>query len=103
MIYDFLSQVLSLIPAETISGLEDAINTSINKNAIDPGIEDSEKISSVGKEFRKTLTFLGHMSHSGDLLQWLCVRRRPSCVNLFCSRTMYRANLNQIWCIKFVG
>ena len=87
MIYDFLSHVLSLIPAETISGLEDAIDTSINKNAIDAGIEDSEMISSVGKEFRKTLTFLGHMSHSGDLLQWICVRHRTSCVNLFCSRT----------------
>ena len=87
MIYDFLSQVLPLIPAETISGLEDAIDTSINKNAIDAGIEDSEVISSVGKEFRKTLTFLCQMSQSGDLLQWVCVRRRTSCVNIFCSRT----------------
>ena len=47
MIYDYLSQVLSLIPEETISGLEGAIDTSINKNV--SGIEDSEKISSLGK------------------------------------------------------
>ena len=24
--------------------------------------------------------FLGHLSHSGDLLLWVGVRRRPSCV-----------------------
>ena len=83
MIYDFRSELLPLIPAETISGLEGVLDTSININA--SGIEESEKISSEGKEFCKTLTFLCHMSHSGDLLQWVCVRRRTSCVNI-CSR-----------------
>ena len=60
MIYDYLSQVLSLIPEETISGLEGAIDTSINKNV--SGIEDSEKISSLGKKakikiFQHTIFF----------------------------------------------
>ena len=32
-------------------------------------------------------TFLGHLSHSGDLLLWVGVRRRSSCVNIFFSRT----------------
>ena len=38
--------------------------------------------------------FLGHLSHSGDLLPWVgvrrrpsCVVRRPSCVNIFFSKT----------------
>ena len=31
--------------------------------------------------------FLGHLSNSGDLLLWIGVRRRPSCVNIFFSRT----------------
>ena len=31
--------------------------------------------------------FLGHLSHSGDLLLWVGVRRRPSCVNIFSSET----------------
>ena len=31
--------------------------------------------------------FLGHLSHSGDLLLWVGVRRRASCVNNFFSRT----------------
>ena len=33
------------------------------------------------------ITFLGHLSHSGDLWLWVGVRRRPSCVNIFFSRT----------------
>ena len=55
----FYSQVLSFIPAETVSGLEGDLDTSINKNVSD--IEDSEKITFVGKEtkfkFCKTLKF----------------------------------------------
>ena len=31
--------------------------------------------------------FLGHLSYSGDLLLWFGVRRLPSCVNIFFSRT----------------
>ena len=31
--------------------------------------------------------FLGHLSHSGDLLLWVGVRHRASCVNIFFSRT----------------
>ena len=32
-------------------------------------------------EYHKLMsTFLGHLSHSGDLLLWVGVRRRPSCV-----------------------
>ena len=31
--------------------------------------------------------FLGHLIDSGDLLLWVGVRRRPSCVNIFFSRT----------------
>ena len=30
---------------------------------------------------------LGHLSHSGDLLLWVGVHRRPSFVNIFFSRT----------------
>ena len=30
--------------------------------------------------------FLGHLSHSGDLLLWVVVRR-ASCVNIFSSET----------------
>ena len=33
------------------------------------------------------ITFLGHLSDSGDLLLWVGVRRRPSCVNIFSSET----------------
>ena len=33
------------------------------------------------------ITFLSHLSHSGDLLLWVGVRRRASCVNIFLSRT----------------
>ena len=32
-------------------------------------------------------TFLGHLSHSGDLLLWVGVRCRASSVNIFFSRT----------------
>ena len=30
---------------------------------------------------------LRHLSHSGDLMLWVGVRRRPSCINIFISRT----------------
>ena len=33
------------------------------------------------------LVSLGHLSYSGDLLLCVRVRRRPSCVNIFSSRT----------------
>ena len=32
--------------------------------------------------------FLGHLSHSGDLLLWVGVRRRASSINIFFSRTI---------------
>ena len=35
----------------------------------------------------KQLELLGHLSHSGDLLLWVGVRRRASCVNIFSSET----------------
>ena len=31
-------------------------------------------------ELKAQVSFLGHLSHSGDLLLWVGVRRRPSCV-----------------------
>ena len=37
--------------------------------------------------FLSHLGFLGHLSHSCDLLLWVGVRRRLSCVNIFFSRT----------------
>ena len=37
--------------------------------------------------FQHPPLFLGHPSHSGDLLLWVGVRRRASCVNIFFSRT----------------
>ena len=33
------------------------------------------------------LLLLGHLSHSGDLLSWVGVRRRASSVNIFFSKT----------------
>ena len=39
--------------------------------------------------------FLGHLIHTGDLLLWVYVRRRPLCVKHLINN--YIANLNQIW------
>ena len=50
--------------------------------------------------------FLGHLSHSGDLLLWVGVRRHASCVvrrPLTSSSQELRANLNQIWYVASVG
>ena len=44
---------------------------------------------------RISSTFLGHLSHSGDLFLWVGVRRRRSHLLL----KNYWANLNQIWCV----
>ena len=33
------------------------------------------------------LSFLGHLSHSGDLLLWVGVRRHVSSIEIFFSRT----------------
>ena len=52
------------------------------------------------------LVFLGHLSHSGDLLLWVGVRRHASCVvrrPLTSSSQELRANLNQIWYVASVG
>ena len=39
------------------------------------------------RTWKMVMVCLGHLSHSGDLLLWDGVRRRPSCVNIFFSRT----------------
>ena len=41
------------------------------------------------RRFLKKNQFLGHLSHSGDLLLWVGVRHRPSCVDFFFSRTTW--------------
>ena len=46
--------------------------------------------------------FLGHLSHSGDLLLWVDVRRRASCVNIFSSETT-GPNHYQIWYVASLG
>ena len=64
-------------------------------------------ISTMGSEFYVMLLksgFLGHLSHSGDLLLLVGVRRvsfivrLASCVNIF-----FWASLNQIWRVASVG
>ena len=46
---------------------------------------DSSKASNYS--WLKFHFFLGHLSHSGDLLLWVGFRRHATCVNIFLSRT----------------
>ena len=47
------------------------------------GIRDVERSRGLGDVYKRQ----GHLSHSGDLLLWVGVRRSVSCVNIFFSRT----------------
>ena len=56
----------------------------------------------------KHVFFLSHLSHSGDLLLWVGVRRRASCVvrRASCVVLLLKndwANLNQVWHVVSVG
>ena len=39
-----------------------------------------ERLFVLGKRLLRLVWFLGHLSHSGDLLLWVGDRRRASCV-----------------------